>query len=495
MRSSTLFAGCFALALAAACSDTPTGGAAGPAALASAVTLADSSVAGAAADVAVLVTDAANRPVPGAAVDFLVTAGGGQVAAARVQADAEGIARTAWTTGAMEGTTNTLVASLVEVPAARVTFSTRGARVQPQVSAGVSHTCALNSRGRAYCWGRDTNGQLGDDAETVNRLVPTPVAGGRTFWSISAGAQHTCGLATDQRVYCWGMGINGQLGTDKTVDSRVPAPLAVTGNAPFVHVASGGLHTCALTASGETWCWGRNLDGQLGAPAPLASAPAPRRVENAPAFVRLTAGDNHTCGLTAAGEAHCWGYNALGQLGDGTQQSRSSLARVPGMSFGTLEAGMGFTCGEALAGYTYCWGSDNGEQLGNGAAGSDCYIGQFHHRCSTTPTAVQPIRGYGVLALGERHACGLAPSGTAWCWGSNGSGQLGSGTTNPSWTALAVQHQQTYVDIGAGQFHTCAINASDVVQCWGGNDVGQLGDGTTTNRRVPESTAVSISQP
>lgn len=484
MRIFSLFAGLLLIS-AAACSDTPTGAAGAPTALASAVSLPDSSVAGAVADVAVLVTDRANRPVPGAEVDFVVTAGGGQVAAARVQADAEGIARTAWTTGAVEGT-NTLRASLAQVPASQVTFSTRGARVKPQVSAGVSHTCALNTRGRAYCWGRDTNGQLGDGPETTNRLVPTPVASGLAFWSISAGAQHTCGLAADQRVYCWGMGVDGQLGTDRTVDSRVPAAVAVAGNPPFVHVEAGGLHTCALTAKGETWCWGRNMAGQLGAPAPLTHAPAPRRVENAPAFVTLTAGDNHTCGLTAAGEAHCWGYNVLGQLGDGTQLSRSSLARVPGIAFQVIEGGAAFTCGQAVSGYTYCWGSDNFEQLGNADGGSDCDIQGFRHRCSTTPTAVQPRTAYGVLGLGERHACGLAPGGgSAWCWGANGSGQLGSGTTNPSWTPVAVQDQQTYVDISAGQFHTCAINRADVVQCWGGNDVGQLGDGTTARRLTP----------
>ncbi|HST57994.1 MAG TPA: hypothetical protein VLK84_04890 [Longimicrobium sp.] len=465
-------------ALFAACGDGTGPSARTPASIAATAAALDSAIISApAGNVAVTVTDAAGRPFAGAWVDFAVTSGGGRVSADSVQTDASGVAQAAWTMGAQAGT-NTLRASLADLPAAQVTFSTRAVQVPAQVAAGVRHTCALNARGQAFCWGDDTQGQLGSTVAREMRRVPTAVEGGHAFWSISSGGHFTCGVAMDYRVFCWGMGINGQLGNGGSTDS--PVPVAVQGATRFVQVANGGLHACARTASGEVWCWGSNSYGGLGG---TGASNVPRRMQAPVAFASIAAGSFHSCGITAAGAPWCWGYNVLGQLGDGTQVDRFAPVAVQGPPMSVIAAQGAFSCGTAVAGATYCWGQDNFGQLGNGTGNSPCMAGTFQHQCSLTPVPVQPAMGFVALTGSSEHTCGLSQNRTAWCWGLNIKGELGSTSTgvNPA----PVEQQHAYAQITAGQFFTCAITAGYVVHCWGENAGGQLGDGTATARRTP----------
>jgi alpha-tubulin suppressor-like RCC1 family protein len=189
-----------------------------------------------------------------------------------------------------------------------------------------------------------------------------------------------------------------------------------------------------------------------------------------------------------SGAIYCWGYNGLGQLGDGTQADRGSPVSVTGPAMSTISAGSAVSCATATGGVSYCWGEDNFEQLGNGNGENPCMIKEFRHRCSTTPVAVQPAISFGVLAPGFVHVCALTPVGAAWCWGDNTLGQLGTGSASSA-TAMAVAHPQPFEDIDTGQFHTCAITSTYAVQCWGENSSGQLGDGTASRRHTPTSIA------
>lgn len=469
-------------ALCAACGDgtgpsvrTPANIAATTAGLDSAIIFAP------AGTVAVTVTDAAGRPFAGAWVDFAVTSGGGHVSADSVLTDASGVAQAAWTMGAQAGA-NTLRASLAELPAALVTFSTRAVRVPAQVSAGVRHACALNARGQAFCWGDDSQGQLGSTPAREMRRVPTAVEGGHAFWSLSSGGHFTCGVAVDHRVFCWGMGIDGQLGNGGNADS--PVPVAVEGATRFVQVANGAGHACARTTAGEVWCWGGNRFGELGG---TGNSNVPRRMQAPVTFARISGGANHGCGITAAGAAWCWGYNVLGQLGDGTQVDRIAPVAVQGPPMREIAALGAFSCGTTTAGTTHCWGDDNFGQLGNGDGDSPCMVGTFRHQCSRTPVAVQPAMGFTALAGSREHACGLAENRTAWCWGLNIKGELGSASTGGS--PAPVEQQHAYAQITAGQYFTCAITDGYAVHCWGENAGGQLGDGTATARRSPAPVA------
>src|SRR5205807_268421 len=142
-----------------------------------------------------------------------------------------------------------------------VTVSPSGISDIASVDAGGLHSCALRASGVAYCWGDNSNGELGDGT-TTNRLVPMPVAGGLTFISLSAGAHYTCGVATSGAAYCWGNNGDGQLGDDTTTQRLVPT--AVAGGLTFASVTAGAHYTCAVTTSGAAYCWGYNGYGQLG---------------------------------------------------------------------------------------------------------------------------------------------------------------------------------------------------------------------------------------
>jgi len=187
------------------------------------------------------------------------------------------------------------------------------------LSLGWNFTCALDG-GRAYCWGENANGQLGDGSIS-DRRAPVPVAGGLTFRSISAGATHACGVTPRGEAYCWGNNYGGQLGDGTRLSREVPT--AVKTSLRFIAIATGALHTCALTGDGEAFCWGRDNYGQLGDGGSPQDSPEPVRVTGDHSFAAIRAFGSHTCATTPSGEAFCWGYNLDGQLGDGSRVNRA----------------------------------------------------------------------------------------------------------------------------------------------------------------------------
>jgi len=200
-------------------------------------------------------------------------------------------------------------------------------------------------------------------------------------------------------------------------------------------------------------------------------------------FAAVTAGAAHTCGVTAAGAAYCWGDNGFGQLGDGTTTSQSSPVLVqapPGVSFAAVTAGRLHTCGVTPAGTAYCWGSNSVGQLGDGT---------MIDRSSPVPVPPPTGVSFAAVTAGYSHTCGLATvAGAApYCWGGNGSGQLGDGTkTDQSSPVLVLAPAGvSFKAVTAGTAQTCGVTAAGVAYCWGANGSGQLGDGTTTDRLIP----------
>ena len=227
------------------------------------------------------------------------------------------------------------------------------------IAVGGMHACALSTTRQAYCWGRDLEGQLGDN-RFVNSTTPIPVAGNLSFSSISAGIEHTCGIAS-AKVYCWGQNGSGQLGNGN-VGSNADTPVAIASNASFVQVSAGANHTCALTTGGSAVCWGANLYGQTGPTAVGSVQPTPTNVGGG-SFAQISAGYRHTCAITAEGAAYCWGSDDAEQTGG---IGSASPAAVPGgLAFKSITAGQRHSCGLATDGETYCWGSNVFGALGN----------------------------------------------------------------------------------------------------------------------------------
>lgn len=403
------------------------------------------------------------------------------------------------------------------------------------LTAGANHTCALLQSGAVQCWGDNANGQLGDQT-TVARNLPTAVNGlAGPAKALAAGSDHTCAILTDGRVQCWGDNARGQLG-DGSREDRTSPVLVSNLRDVIATVAAGRFHTCALAIDGDLYCWGANNRGQLGAGA-LESSRTPLRVTGVPGdATALTAGLDHTCALfktkipycwgsnrarqlgqdapgvasvphllqlaalsngvaplngipaIAGGRYHtclitpsrgvqCWGRNSDGQLGDGTQLPRTRPVNIPGFPSGVMSLAVGaeHTCALLQTGAVQCWGSNQSAQLGDGSTTEHL-----------TPQEVIGLTGAAALVTGESHTCALVQPGGVQCWGGNAAGQLGDGaTTNAGFPVSVAGLNSGVTAVTAGATHTCALLHSGGVQCWGGNAAGQLGDSSQISRTTP----------
>jgi alpha-tubulin suppressor-like RCC1 family protein len=204
-------------------------------------------------------------------------------------------------------------------PVGPYSFGYSGQPALQSLDFGESHLCGVTAGGIAYCWGYNYSGQLGDST-TVNRFQPMPVAGGRTFLSLSATRDFTCGLATGGTVYCWGNLAPFGLGQELV-------PTAVSSGIAFTSISAAGGHVCALTSAGDAYCWGYNYNGELGDGTTIARA-APVPVLGGLRFTTIDAGSTHTCGIAQSAIVYCWGGNYNGQVGDNSIQDRVEPAVV-----------------------------------------------------------------------------------------------------------------------------------------------------------------------
>ncbi|GIW53238.1 MAG: hypothetical protein KatS3mg081_2593 [Gemmatimonadales bacterium] len=290
---------------------------------------------------------------------------------------------------------------------------------------------------------------------------------------ITAGDRHTCALEPDGKAYCWGRNDYHQLGDTTIADQAVP--VAVVGAPVFKMIAAGDWHTCGLTPGGEAYCWGRNYAGQLGDGTTVDRA-TPVAVSGGVKFEAITLGEYHTCGLTAAGKAYCWGGDSWGQLGDGgSAAARTAPTSVAGnLVFKDISAGPEHTCALTFDGVAYCWGYNGRGQLGDGTTVA-----------KGSPVAVSTNLVFDEIQAGGWHTCALTTAGVAHCWGQNNAGQMGDGTTTDRTTPVAVSGDYVFKQIEARRDHTCGLSVTGAVYCWGLNTSGQVGDGTTSNRTVP----------
>lgn len=365
-----------------------------------------------------------------------------------------------------------------------------------EISAGYSHTCGVTNRGSGYCWGWNSDGQLGNNS-TDRATSPEPVdlaSGESGYVMISAGNAHTCGLGETGNVYCWGKGMEGQLGIGSAgvggslVPLLVPLPSGVT---RFTSVGVGAQHSCAIADTGDAYCWGWNGYGQLGDNTVVTNQ-NPVRVQGAGVnFVEISASRTHTCAISDADEAYCWGNNSHGQLGDNSTTQRNAPVKVNNRSGlltefrsisanGILHDNTNASCSITNDG-AYCWGSNAFAQLGTGS-----------HTSSNVPVKVNLPSGsaYTSIAMGGNgFACGVIDVGAAYCWGDNaGYGQIGNGSMlgNSAVTSVTMPSGVTgYTAIETGDEHICAISTDDRLFCWGAGHEGQLGDGGTDHRGVP----------
>lgn len=347
------------------------------------------------------------------------------------------------------------------------------------LSIGTEYTCGVTRAGEGYCWGLNQPfGVLGvGPAATITRPLPTRVEGAQGYAQISTSQTFACGLTTTGTVRCWGSGNFGQFGNGRR--AYADAPLRVQNAPRFTSVSAGNStngFSCALAIDGAAWCWGNNANGQLGNGSGL-SAGVPVLVSGGHRFASVVAGGAHACGLTSEGAAWCWGRGTNGQLGDGGSSSRSAPVAVSGgHTFRSLVAGEFHSCGITTSGAALCWGANNNGQIGIGNAGG----------MQLTPTLVTGGHSWATLAAGNDHSCGITVQAVGYCWGRATDGQLGAGGGPvPNGTPVQFGGATLWRSVSAGRQHSCAVTLSGGAFCWGAGSSGQLGRGTTAASNVP----------
>jgi len=338
-----------------------------------------------------------------------------------------------------------------------------------EVVAGQLHSCARMFDGSAMCWGDPSFNRLGG-ATGSDVAIPRPVPTVVRATKIEAGRAHSCAI-TETNAICWGFNINGQLGRGDTTTDPKPVSLAGVPTA----MALGASHSC-FSASGSTMCTGRNASGAFGNNTTTNSL-SPVAVTQATGTFEMSAGDDHTCfvGPAASAVTRCAGVGANGRLGNLASVNSLVPVNVQGLDFArAIGGGRAHTCALlATPGKARCWGANASGQLGD---------------TTTTPklipTSVNVRDNAYAIATGDDHNCllagtpGDATGDTLQCWGENGSGQIGSGTTTDVLVPTDIAGI-TPTAIALGGNHSCAIvpvGARNGVKCWGSDATGQLGD-------------------
>ena len=392
------------------------------------------------------------------------------------------------------------------------------------VSAGLDHTCAIAALdGTGYCWGSNADGKLGlgftsDALAQASR--PRPIATVHKFTELKVGESHSCGREGALELLCWGSRERGQLGNGQCIVTGMGSgcfpssefPLSIisggvlgSSNVHIDQLIVGGTFTCIVNVnagsgsffSRKVRCWGTqdaNARGIFFADSATTAQDLTPGLSGNANITEVAAGAAHLCTRTDdIFWVQCMGINDNAQLGDGTvgndplppwePKSFTIVGGDPanpggdGYPTSTLSLGGSHSCALDATG-VLCWGSNGSGQLGSAVQSPAVY-----------PSRVA-LAAVTALADGGAHTCALTTTGDAWCWGSNSNGQLGRGTSGgSSSTPALVSGGLKFVALSAGGAHTCGVTPDGSIYCWGANAAGQLGDGTQTDRAAPTRVA------
>lgn len=350
-----------------------------------------------------------------------------------------------------------------------------------KVAVGAYRQCSTNSSGVAGCAGSNY-----DASNNIYGILGIGLTTGGTrttyqslddasanYLSVGAGEFVACGITTLKKVKCWGFWVG-----DGTSTSRYSPTEIVDTASEFVDLAVGSYHACAITTAGVMKCWGDGWDGKLGS-GNTSAGTSPVVADSGTAYKRVAAGRNHTCGITMADALKCWGTNSAGQLGIGSTASPQLTPQIvdSGESYSEIAAGEDNTCGITTAGVLKCWGANGAGQVGDGTT-----------VLKSSPTVIDSGTGYSKVAVASSgyHTCGITVAGALKCWGTNGSGRLGDGTTTSRSVPTPVNLAPTvFREVATGGGQSCAISTGGQLYCWGANSWGQLAIGNTTTQTTP----------
>jgi alpha-tubulin suppressor-like RCC1 family protein len=357
----------------------------------------------------------------------------------------------------------------LSVADATVRVPVQGLGPVDSIDAGNGHACVLETGvDIPRCWGAGGDGQLGN-AATVDHNAPVTVSGLGDVTQVDAGgglgSQErglTCARRLTGRAVCWGRNADGQLGDNTTTDSAAAVTVQIDTDpgagvtladlTNVSSVAAGSFHACARISDGTVRCWGANNAGQLGDntnderhTAVLVQKDTDPDVDDPLTnVVALAAGDDFTCALLSGGAVRCWGANGSEQLGDDTNTSRNEADKVvrtnnqiPGETDLTdadlITAGDNHACARRTDGSLVCWGEGGSGQLGVGS------LSDSDHGLIVYPAPPAEVNPFITSISASRHnTCARLIDTTVSCWGSNNHGQLGDGLGPQSMAPVVV---------------------------------------------------------
>lgn len=383
-----------------------------------------------------------------------------------------------------------------------------------QVEQSYGGRCGIRDDDTIECWDNSTS------SSQLSALSWKSISGTETGTKYGFRDVTWCAVRSDDTLWCWGADNSGTMGNGAGGASATPDQVA--GGGTWIHVSMGGTHGCGVKSDNTGWCWGSDDDGKLGNAA--GNTDAPDQVQGGHSWLMIEAGAHNTCGIRTDDTLWCWGDNEWGQLGDGTTTDRSAPVQVePGTLWELVNPGGNFTCGIRKNGARYCWGENASSQLGNLNTPASPNV----------PTPIEDTNAYGSMAGGfQNWACAIRLDGSLWCWGNNGQGRLGDGTTTSrniptqvsgggTWQKVVLSSAYqgrscgiqtddtlwcwgvdyglvptqvgaaTWKDIAIGSDHYCGIQTDDTLWCWGNDDDGELGNGAGGNEANPAQIEVA----
>jgi alpha-tubulin suppressor-like RCC1 family protein len=336
------------------------------------------------------------------------------------------------------------------VPVAVDTSGVLSGKTILSISTSADHSCAIASDNLAYCWGYNQSGQLGNNS-TTQSLVPVAVytggvLSGKTVKSIvPQSVDHTCAIASDNLAYCWGSNSNGQLGNNSTTQSSVPVAVDTSGvlsGKTINTIITGNAYTCAIASDNLAYCWGYNNFGQLGNNSTTQSlvpvAVNTSGVLSGKTVMSITSTSASVCAIASDNLAYCWGNDNYGQLGNNsTTQSQVPVAVntsgvLSGKTIVSITTGNLHTCAIASDYQAYCWGYNVHGALGNNSTTDS------HVPVAVNTSGVLSGKTIRSIAGGIYHTCAIASDYHAYCWGWNINGELGNNSNTESDVPVAV---------------------------------------------------------
>jgi alpha-tubulin suppressor-like RCC1 family protein len=341
------------------------------------------------------------------------------------------------------------------------------------ISGGGQFSLARCNAHTVSAWGRNTNGQFGNNTTTNSS---SPIMNNLTdMISVSGGWDFSLGLKNDSTVQGWGYNNHGELG-DGTNNPRL-VPVKVSGLTGIIAIAAGNEHSLFLKSDGTVWACGANYVGELGIGiGTYTYKTTPVKVNDLTGIISIAAGNRFSVALKNDGTVWVWGSNFYGQLGDGTLTNKTTPIQLTGFTNITAIAAANSDHCLALKndGSVWAWGDNGFGQLGDATTTN-----------KKSPVSVKGLANVSRIACGSYHSLALKNDGSVWSWGLNNNGQLGDNSTTNRNVPVNVQNLKGINSIAAGNTHSIAAKNNGTVWAWGDNTYGQIGDGTTLQRNIP----------